>query len=315
MLAAAIPEWSACSRVMVMGQERKPRPADLVFANALDFLNTGLRILFAKGATPSDAKVGVVSIQTAIELLLKYRLVKEHGFESIVNGSIPTGDLVAAASSGMLRTIGYGQGLEIIRQHEGFSKTERELFRRAQNLRNALVHFTAEVDVDEARMEVAWVLIGALGIFAAGEEREQGEFQTHARFLAPDVFERLTNFEPYRDQSVKSAIESPDGEKEYRCWECGVDALSARLSETYFCHCCGLTVVMDAAAFVSCGLCGEEDSVCFDPLNETRGVYRGKCLHCETFVGVVVCAECGVARSQAEGLPTLECPVCVDTGS
>ena len=132
--------------------------------------------------------------------------------------------------------------------------------------------------------------------------------------MDPDVFERLTNFGPYQAQSVDSAIESLDGENVYRCWECGVDALSARLSENYFCHCCGLTVIIDAAAFVSCALCGEADGVCFDPLNETRGVYRGKCLNCETFVGVVVCEVCGVARSQAEGLPALECPVCVDLG-
>ena len=297
-----------------MAQKRKPRPADLVFANALDFLNTGLRILFADEATPRDAKVGVVSIQTAIELLLKYRLVKESGFSSIVNGSVPKGDLVAAATSGRLRTIGYSQGLKEIQQQEGFSKTERELFLRAQNLRNALVHFTAEVNVDEVRKELSSVLIGALAIFAAGEEREQGEFQTHARFLDLDVFERLTKFEPYRAQAVRSASESLDGEKEYRCWGCGVEALSARLSENYFCHCCGLTVVMDAAAFVSCALCGEADSVCYDPLNETRGVYRGKCLLCETFVGVVMCEECGVVRSQAEGLPAPECPVCVDLG-
>ena len=173
-----------------MAQERNPRPADLVFANALDFLNTGLRILFADEATPRDAKVSVVSIQTAIELLLKYRLIREAGFPSIVNGAIPKGDLVAAASSGRLRTIGYGQSLKKTGKYEGFSDTERELFLRAQNLRNALVHFTAEVDVDEVRMELAWVLIGALGMFAAGEEREQGEFQTHARFLHPDVFDQ-----------------------------------------------------------------------------------------------------------------------------
>lgn len=312
--ATLVPELVARLGVMLMAEERKPRPGDLVFANALDFLNMGLRILFADEAIPREAKVGVVSIQTAIELLLKYRLIKDGGFSSIVNGSIPEGDLVAAASSGRLRTIGYGQSLKIIGQHEGFSETERELFRRVQNLRNALVHFTAEVDVNEVRMELAWVLVGALGIFAAGEEREQGEFQTHARFLDPDVFERLTNFGPYQAQSVDSAIESLDGENVYRCWECGVDALSARLSENYFCHCCGLTVIIDAAAFVSCALCGEADGVCFDPLNETRGVYRGKCLHCETFVGVVVCEVCGVARSQAEGLPALECPVCVDLG-
>lgn len=295
-----------------MAQARKSDPADLVFANARDFLNEGLRILCAKEASPRKAKVGIVSIQTAIELLLKYRLVKEYGLESIVKGSIPKGDLVAAASSGGLRTIGYSEGLKKIWQDEGFSEIERELFRRAQELRNALVHFTASVDVDEVRMELAWVLVGALGIFAAGQERDQGEFQTHSRFLEPDVFERLTNFRPYRDQSIDSAIESLDGEDVYRCWECGVDALSARTTGTYFCHCCGLTAGMDTAAFVSCALCGEADGVCYDPLNETRGAHRGKCLHCESLVGVLVCEECGVARSQAEGLPALECPICAE---
>ena len=298
--------------VMVMGREKGSSPGDLVFANARDFLNTGLRVLFADGATARDAKVGVVSIQTAIELLLKYRLVTEGGFRSIVKGSIPRGDLVAAASSGRLRTIGYSEGLKKIWQDESFSDTDRELFGRAQNLRNALVHFTADVDVDEVRMELAWVLIGALGIFGAGQDRDQGEMQTHERFLDQDVFEHLTNFRPYRDQSVDSALESLDGENVYRCWVCGVDALSARASDTYFCHCCGLTADMDMAAFVNCTLCGEADGVCFDPLNETQGVHHGRCLHCETFVGVVVCDACGGTRSQAEGLPALECPVCAD---
>lgn len=295
-----------------MGREKGSRPADLVFANARDFLNTGLRVLFAEGATAQDAKVGVVSIQTAIELLLKYRLIAEGGFGSIVKGRIPKGDLVAAASSGRFRTIGYTEGLKKIEQDEGFSDTERELFERAQHLRNALVHFTADVDVDEVRMELAWVLIGALGIFGAGQDRDQGEMQSHERFLDRDVFETLTNFRPYRDQSVDSAIEGGDGEYVYRCWVCGVDALSVRASDTYFCHCCGLTADMDMAAFANCALCGEADGVCFDPLNETQGVHRGRCLYCKTFVGVIVCDQCGGVRSQAEGLPAPDCPVCAD---
>ena len=69
---------------------------------------------------------------------------------------------------------------------------------------------------------------------------------------------------------------------------------------------------MDVAAFVDCTLCGQADGVCFDPLNETQGVHHGKCLYCETFVGVIVCDECGGVRSRAEGLPALDCPICAD---
>ena len=185
-----------------MAQDREHRPEELLLANVRDFLNAGLGILFADEATPRDAKVGVVSIQTAIELLLKYRLVKENGLNSIMTGPTPQGDLVAAAVSGTFRTIGYGKGLGKIRENEGLNETEEELFRRVQDLRNALVHFTAAVDVGEVRMEMAWVLIGALGSFAGGQERDEGEMQSHARFLDQKNFDCLPNFAPYRDQSV-----------------------------------------------------------------------------------------------------------------
>lgn len=298
--------------VMAMAQKRKHNAADLVLANAIDFLNAGLGILFARGATPRDAKVGVVSIQTAIELMAKYRLVKERGLSAIVRGTPPTGDLIAAAVSGSLKTIGYGECLRAIRENEGFTETEEELVGRLQQLRNSLVHFTAEVDVAAVRMDAAWLLIRALGMFAAGQERDQGEMQTHARFLEPANFERLTSFEPYRAEAVDSAIDSLDSETVLRCWECGVEALSVRPSETYFCHCCGLTADLGMAAFTACTLCGKADGVCFDPLNETRGVHHGRCLHCETLVGVVVCKFCGKTRPQAEGLPALACTECVD---
>lgn len=85
---------------MVMGRAKRSRPTDLVSASARDFLNTGLRVLFADGATAQDANLGVVSTQTTIDLLLKYRLIAEGGwFGSNVRGREPTRDLAAAASS------------------------------------------------------------------------------------------------------------------------------------------------------------------------------------------------------------------------
>ena len=290
-----------------MAQEKA---AKLVLANAIDFLNAGLDILLVRSATPRDAKAGVVLIQTAIELLAKYRLIRERGLGAIVRGTAPSDNLIEAVAAGSLKTIGYGECLGAIRETEAFTKMEEELVARVQRLRNALVHFTAEVDAEGVRMDVAWLLIRALGMFASGEERDQGEMQTHARFLSPANFGRLTSYGPYRDEAVDSALDSPDSETVFRCWECGVDALSLRPSETYFCHCCGLTADLQMAAFTGCTLCGKAEGVCFDPLNETRGVHRGRCLHCDTFVGVVVCKTCGAARSQAEGLPAKDCPEC-----
>ena len=286
--------------------------AKLLLSNALDFLNGGLRLLFAEDATRRDAKVAVVSIQTSIELLLKYRLVNESGLSSIVRGSPPKGKrkLLAAANSGTLRTIGYGESLRKVTADEYISEIEEQLFQRAQRLRNALVHFTAEVDIEDVRQDIAWVLIRALAMFAAGPERDQGEMQTHARFLDEDNFDRLTSLKPYRDEAIDAALDNVDSEDVYRCWQCGVDALSVRPSESYFCHCCGFTAVVDMASFTDCAICDDTRSVLFDPLNETKGIHHGRCLNCDTFVGVVVCQSCGSTRSQPEGLPAPTCVTC-----
>lgn len=281
--------------------------AGLVLANAIDFLNAGLSILFASGATPREAKVGIVSIQTAVELMAKYRLVKERGLAGIVRGNPPEGDLVAAASTGALKTIGYGECLRAIQKDERFTEMERDLVAHVQQLRNSLVHFTAKVDVEAVRMDLAWLLIRALGMFAAGEERDQGQMLNYACFLDRGNFERLTRYEPYQSEAVDSALDSPDSEAVLRCWECGIDALSLRPSETYFCHCCGLTADLSMAAFTACTLCGEKNGVCFDPLNKTAGVHHGRCLHCDTIVGVVVCDDCGETRSQPKNMTAHPC--------
>lgn len=171
---------------------------------------------------------------------------------------------------------------------------EEELIDRVQQLRNSLVHFAADIDVHELRMDVAWLLIRALAMFAAGQERDQGEMQTHARFLDPVNFSLLINCKPYRDEAVDSALDSIDSEYVLRCWECEVDALSVRPSGTHFCHCGGLTADLSTAEFAACASCEEAKGVCFDPLNQTNGVHHGRCLHCKTSVDVVTCKVCGL---------------------
>jgi hypothetical protein len=156
-------------------------------------------------------------------------------------------------------------------------------------------------------MDLAWLLTRALGMFAAGHERDQGEMQNHGRFLDMGNFHRLTHFEPYRNEAVDSAIDSPESKQVLRCWECGVDALSLRTSDTYFCHCCGLTVDLHAAAYTDCTLCGQTNGACFDPLNVKNRLHHGKCLFCETLVGVVQCRMCGTTRSQPVGTPAAAC--------
>ena len=285
-------------------------PINMVLNNALEFLNAGLRLLFSEKTTSADAKVAIVSIQTAIELLLKYRLAKDLGLRIIATTQMLDKDLNELASSGELRTIDYNSCLRKVCEYEWISETEHELFLRTQSLRDSLVNFDSEIEVEEIRIELAWCLIGALAVFGAGQERDQGEMQTHRRFLAQDVFDRLISFEPYRSQAIDSAVDDVANEELYRCWECGVDALGARESDTYFCYCCGLTATLEMAKFVSCFMCEKPNSVCYDPLNEEDGIHHGRCLHCGKFVGVFVCQECGSASSQQRGARAPECSIC-----
>jgi len=261
--------------------QRENDPAQLVLSNAIDFLNVGLTILYSSEATSSEAKVAIISIQTAIELLAKYKLIREFGLSSIVSGKVPDEPIELASRKGNLRTIGYGACLKKIQDNEGFSTTEFDLVHRLQNLRNSLVHFAADVDVEEIQVDAAWMLIRALGMFAAGHERDVGDFESHRRFLSDANFKTLTNFRAYRDEAVDSAIESIDSDQVFRCWECGDGSMSLRVSGTFFCHCCGLSVVGHAVAYVDCPSCKAVNGVCYDPLNSASGMHYGKCLYCD----------------------------------
>jgi hypothetical protein len=288
-------------------------PEQIILSNAIDFLNAGLLLLFKKSLIGRDAKLAVVSIQTSVELFAKFRLVKDRDISAIVQtGAVPSGSPIEAAMAGRFRTIGFAKCLDEIRKEGEIGDAEEELIGRLQNLRNALVHFSADVDVHDIRTSAAWLLIRVLAMFAAGQDRDVGEMQTHRQFLDPENFAALTQFEPYRSESVDAANDSLDSEDVFRCWECEEDALSLRSSDTYFCYCCGLTADAVVAAYTDCSVCGARQGVCFDALNQTRGHYRGRCLHCHCFLWVWRCKDCDYTRAIEELADPAPCPECAE---
>jgi hypothetical protein len=68
-------------------------------------------------------------------LLAKYKLMRELGTSSIVQGKVPNGPIEVALREGKLRTIGYGACLRKIEENEGFSESEQDLAHRLQDLR------------------------------------------------------------------------------------------------------------------------------------------------------------------------------------
>lgn len=260
--------------------------------NARDFLNGGLRLLLAERASKQDAKLGVVSIQVAAELFAKHRLARTRGLQRIAKGRLSERSAVKLARVGQLKTIGYSKCLALISKEEFPTSGDLLALQAVRDLRNALVHFVASINIDEVRMRSAWMLIRVLAMFAAAEQRDIGEFQTHSRFLDPDNYQKLIRLRAYRDEAVDAAIENIDTEETLRCWECGAHTLTIRATDTLFCWCCGLTVDSSAVSHEDCDLCDSPKGIFYDPHNPTDGCYRGKCTECDTFVWLYYCDEC-----------------------
>ena len=67
-----------------------------ILANAIDFLNEGLTLLFSSDPSSRTVKLAVVAIQMSIELLAKFRLTRELGLDGILSDTLPEGGLKAA---------------------------------------------------------------------------------------------------------------------------------------------------------------------------------------------------------------------------
>jgi hypothetical protein len=136
---------------VTMGKEREDEEsvnefgAELLLANASDFLNGAIELLFAKTADQRAAKIAVVSIQTAMELLAKYRLVRSKGAGSIMEGKRPASITKAYLRKGQFHTLNYNQTLTALEDIEFLNQMDRELMKEVAQLRNKLVHFAARV--------------------------------------------------------------------------------------------------------------------------------------------------------------------------
>ncbi len=291
--------------------DRSDEAADLLRSNAIDFLNGGLSLLSSSNVTLRDAKIAVISIQTAVELFAKYRIVRESGFQSIIRkGGIPKGgNLSKAAAFRHFSTIGFDQCFKLISDLEGLSDWQRDLVHEHQKLRNTLVHFAGELEVEDAQRAVAGLLVQVLALFAAGTDRDLPEMQTHRQFLDRRNFEYLTSHPEFLIEAFDTASSDPDAEEILLCWECSCETLSRRPGGAYFCWTCGLTAEVNVAGFAPCWQCSRPQSVVYDRLNVTNGVHYGRCISCEVTAYVADCELCNKTWSadQPQGLGACDC--------
>ena len=282
-------------------EDRTQEAACLLRLNAIDFLNGGISLLFGSATTARDAKVAVISIQTAVELFAKYRIVRELGFEAIVRKGAPPngGDLLKAAALGHFSTLGFDRCLEKIGDLEWLGEWQRDLVSELQRSRNTLVHFAGDLEVEATRRTVAALLVQVLALFAAGGDRDEPEMQTHRQFLDARNFDGLTAHPEFVAEAFDAASGDLDAEEIFPCWKCARETLTRRPADSYFCWTCGLTALVDVAGFAPCWQCLQSKSVAFDRLNEADGVHFGRCLSCGETAYVRDCTWCGEIRSEA----------------
>jgi hypothetical protein len=289
------------TRLQMKKGDRSNEAAELLLANARDFLSGGIDLLFRKGATSRDAKLAVISIQTAVELFAKYRIVRDLGFSDIVRkGVIPRGgDLLVAAGLGHFTTIGYDACLEKVADLEWIGEWQRNLIGELQKMRNTLVHFAGTLEAKDARNTVAALLVQVLALFAAGQARDNPEMLTHRQFLDGRSFEVLTTHPEYLVEAYDAASSDLNADAIFTCWNCKQETLTLRPADTYFCWTCGLSAHKEVAGFAPCWQCHQENVVCYDRLNETGGTHYGRCLSCNSTAFVSYCGWCGAIKSEA----------------
>lgn len=282
--------------------------ASRLFDNARDFLNEGLQLLFAPAPTPSMWKLSVVAVQTAVELLAKYRLVSELGLDSVTEGKVSRSKI----QTGDFHSISYAKALQKLRHVEAFNEYDLDVIADVQRLRNKLVHFSADVDSDQVHSICCALLVRALCLFADGDRQDNGEMVDHRRFLTSKNYKQLVASEAYRAEAFDFASDSLDHDKVVRCWNCNNETLGFRsFTENYYCYCCGFSIFSDTVGFARCVHCAVDDGVYFDALNgDGKSLHHGKCGYCDEFQFVFVCPDCESVRAVASNRRSVRCREC-----
>ncbi len=261
---------------------------DALRENAIDFLNAGLDLLFHKPLDQRRGKLTLVALQTAVELLVKYRLVQEQGLSAILVKKKT--DTVVDLNTA--RTITYSDSLEKVEGLEGLLDWDRYVIDEMAAMRNRLVHFTAEIDLERLALQCYAIACTALAMFAMGRARDNGEMSDYRMFLSESNFRGLTENKSYRSEALDAAYDCLDTEGVKYCYKCKCESLSLRVSDVYFCHCCGFSINKEVVGFADCISCESRSMVFYDAYNTTGVSHYARCIACEVFQWVERCSEC-----------------------
>jgi hypothetical protein len=255
---------------------------NILYNNGRDFLNHALELMFNN----AKVKFTVVNLQMALELFIKFRLVKQFGLQSICNNNLsrlknPANALI----EGKIKTNIYNDCKNKFKKLKKLNKYEQELLENFQQTRNAIVHFGKEIDHKEFEI-LSGHLIAKVFRRIIEDEAEPWLF----KHLQNENYKNLITFKPYIDEAVDDAFDQ--GEEVLLCFECENETLVVT-NEDYYCFCCGMTFYGPHAPYIKCPFCKEKAMV-YDALNNADGVHKGKCISCQEDTLISFCSKCGV---------------------
>lgn len=258
--------------------------------HGFDFLTFGLRLILSPTATQIDTKVSVANIQIGLELLIKYRLAKNHGLQHICLtdlSNLSAAQIEANAEAGIIKTKKFEwckQAFVVTNRITGY---ERDLIDRFQRLRNSIVHFGVELPREETITACAHIILKVV--------RRIVEFEADpwlSRYLPQDVYQALIKFPSYVAEAVDDAYGS--GKDVRLCFECNNETLTTLPGGNHYCFSCGYQIFTGHAPYIDCPYCKSEKTAVYDSLNDDDGIYRGKCISCEETLLVAKCGLCEI---------------------
>lgn len=247
--------------------------------NAIDFIKSAVH--FSKTDNPSHWKYALLHLASAIELIMKAILEKEHWsllFEDVDTAAIEK------LKTGDFKSVSYDTAINRIKRILGkpINKDEKYL-QRIRELRNRIMHFSVEININELRSLIARGLNIFIRFYKEIEEEDAAE--EFIFFLNAE----LKHFEKY------VALRLAEIRKELKKYE----KPSAHFSSCPYCF--QDTLIFHNDNRIKCLFCGFKTNV--EDLSNYSDGPGGPCPKCDGgFLGFVVynndegeyiCVKCG----------------------
>ncbi|HLC39999.1 MAG TPA: hypothetical protein VJO34_00040 [Methylomirabilota bacterium] len=247
--------------------------------NAEDFLLEAVK--YAKASSPRDWKYAILHLWSAVELLLKALLEKEHWsllFED-VDGASRT-----KLRGGDFHTVRFDTALDRIQGIVGIEIEPKDLryLKGLRELRNRATHFAVKLNVEQAKSLVA----RGINVFLNLEQRHLHE--TPDKSLEYEINQALQEFQKYVDERLRELQEELEAsERPHRrfrtCLSCTQETLVSK-ADFAVCLFCGedwefinLPVLLGDGPEGPCPQCGEE-TLALVLLNNEEALFA--CVRC-----------------------------------